>query len=118
MVRVAQEYYKDLLTGLSFSFDNWSQLLALFSDGSTKLYSTKCKSKELASSCPYVAKAGEAEAACDLVEICHLSQDHLLTEEDKYINDVKKELAIVASSFHSSFDLFGFQKSLIVATAS
>ena len=116
-MRTRRESYKTVVD-LAFSYDNWSHLLAVFSDGTVTLYSAKSKSKEMSAACAYAAKDVSEEAALDLSDLCTLTYAHLITDQDKFIKDVKQELHIVSGTFHPSFDLFGLQKSVVVAAAS
>ncbi len=117
LVRVAREYYKEV-RDLSFPLDDWSQILAVFTDGTATLYSVKGKSRDVAGDCSYVSSAADPDSPVDLVAVCALTHEHLATDQDKFIKDPAQELGIVAGAFHPSIGLFGHQKSLILAANS
>jgi len=101
---------------LFFSRDSWSQLFAVFSNGTAKVYSMKARSNEVALGCSYVDKT--KNCALDMIEVFSLNSNHMLTDQDMHIKNPSLELSITNGLFHPSFDLFGIQKSVVVATNS
>lgn len=102
---------------LSFSSDSWSHVLAIFSNGSAKIYSMKSKSKEVASRCPYIPK-DTISSALDMTEIHSLTGQHMMTNQDRFIKNPIDELGIIGGIFHPGFNLFGIQKSIMFGTKS
>lgn len=117
VIRVAKDDYYEVIS-LAFSYDNWSHLLAIFNNGVARIYSLKGKAKEIAPSCPYIGSFDDEIAAIDLTEICYITCEHIMTDQDKFIQEPQRELGIVCGNFHPAFNLFGLQKSIIIAANS
>jgi hypothetical protein len=76
----------------------------------------KAKSNEIVLGYSYVDKT--KNCTFDMIEILSLNSNHMLTDQDKHIKNPSLELSIINGLFHPSFDLFGIQKSVVVAANS
>ncbi len=98
---------------MSFSSDGWSQLLAVFSDGTAKLYSTKGSERTIASSCPYGDRMRPEEIALDLAVVCAFDSRHFQCDAADSATQTK-ERQVTAATFHPGFGLFGGQQSVVL----